>query len=53
MLRHACTALVAMLTVLLAPYFVHAGRCEAGFPVDWCPAVRAGAGPGCVCVRGG
>lgn len=39
MLRHACTALVSLLTVLLSPYFIYAGRCEAGFPGDFCPAV--------------
>jgi hypothetical protein len=36
-LRHACTVLVHVLTVLLAPYFRHAGRCDAGFPGP-CPA---------------
>ena len=38
MLRHACTVLVNLLTVLLAPYFAHAGRCDAGFPWRFCPA---------------
>ena len=40
MLRHACSVLTHALTVLLAPYFLHAGTCDAGsrFTGSACPA---------------
>jgi hypothetical protein len=37
MLRHACAVLTHALTILLAPYFLHVGRCDEGFP-GFCPA---------------
>lgn len=38
MLRHACTLLVYVLTVLLAPYFLFVGRCGQASPWKICPA---------------
>jgi hypothetical protein len=42
MLRNACSILTHSLTVILAPYFVHAGKCDAGVEDagfgPWCPA---------------
>lgn len=39
MLRYACGVLTHALTVILAPYFVHTGKCDAAFEESaWCPA---------------
>lgn len=42
MLRSACSLLTHALTVILAPYFVHVGKCDAGAEDAgfgmWCPA---------------
>jgi hypothetical protein len=37
MLRHCCALLTVIGTIVLAPYFVHVGRCDAGGEFDVCP----------------
>jgi hypothetical protein len=38
MLRHACGVLIHALTIVLAPYFLHAGACDADYTFSVCPA---------------